>query len=166
YPVALEVLADAITNASFEQNELKKELEVILEELKRARDNPAHRLQDELLKLSYTTHPYGRPIIGYESTLSSFSRDDVLNFFHKHYVANNMFLVVVGDFEPDEIMPLIEKNFSQIPSAKAVKPKREREPKQREIRIKTITMPINKAYIGISFHSTKALDKDTPALDL
>ena len=166
YPVAIEVLADAIANASFDQQELGKELDVILEELKRVRDNPASRLQDELIRLTYSTHPYGRPIIGYEKTLSSFSRDDVLNFFHKHYVSKNMFLVVVGDFKTDEMLRLVEANFSQIPKAQAEKPKRLREPKQKKIRVKIVPMAINKAYISISFHTTSALDKDTPALDL
>jgi len=166
YPVAIDVLADAVSHASFDEKELKKELAVILEELKRARDNPNYRLQDELFKLAYTAHPFGKPIIGYEQTIQSFSRDDVLQFFNKHYTADNMFLVVVGDFDKDELWARIKEHFSQIPENKSQKPQRTSEPEQEKLRVKLEQMPISKAYLGIGFHIVSALHEDAPALDL
>ncbi|HDH96988.1 MAG TPA: insulinase family protein, partial [Proteobacteria bacterium] len=166
YPIALDVLADAVAHASFDEGELKKELAVIKEELKRSRDNPAYRLQDEMFKLAYRVHPFGRPIIGYERTLDSFERSDVLQFFRKQYVAGNMFLVVVGDFKVDEVWAHIERYFSQIPKGEPQKPEKPIEPQQTEMRVKIEQMPISKAYLGLCFHTVGALHRDAPALDL
>ncbi|MBI5682362.1 MAG: insulinase family protein [Deltaproteobacteria bacterium] len=68
----LDLIADAIQNSSFDPDELAKETEVVLEELKMGEDDPSRKLYQKLLDSSYTTHPYKRPVIGFPDTKSAF----------------------------------------------------------------------------------------------
>ena len=72
---------------------------MIQEEIKRGNDDPNRVSSRMLFESAYTTHPYRLPVIGTKESVDSFTRDDVVSFFHKHYVPNNMTLVLVGDFE-------------------------------------------------------------------
>src|SRR3972149_5328435 len=61
---ALDVLSDAMENSKFDPDELNKELEVVLEEIRRGEDTPSRKLSERLFSEAYTVHPYGRPVIG------------------------------------------------------------------------------------------------------
>ena len=90
---------------------MKKELEVVLEEIRMNEDTPGRRLYKSLLGTAYSTHPYGRPVIGFVDTVKSFTRQDILNFFRKWYVPNNMVLVIVGDVEHEAALKAVKEAF-------------------------------------------------------
>src|SRR3990170_5662422 len=117
FGTGLDVISDAIQHSSFDPAELKKELEVVLEEIRMNEDNPGRRLFKSLLGTSFTTHPYGRPVIGYVDTVKTFTRKDILRFFKKWYVPNNMVLVIVGDVDHDEALKAIKDSFKGFKSA-------------------------------------------------
>ncbi|MCK5235530.1 MAG: insulinase family protein, partial [Deltaproteobacteria bacterium] len=94
FAVGLDILSDAIRNSSFDPNELAKELEVVLEEIRMGEDNPGRKLFKSLLSNAYTTHPYKDTVIGYNETVSALTRDYILEFFDKWYRPENMTLVI------------------------------------------------------------------------
>ncbi|MDH4321663.1 MAG: insulinase family protein, partial [Desulfobulbaceae bacterium] len=100
---ALDVLTDAVLNSVFDAEELEREKKVVLEELYMRRDRPETKLFERLMAEAYTTHPYRKPIIGTEESVSSFTRDDILRYMEKHYQANNLTMVVVGDVAYKEV---------------------------------------------------------------
>src|SRR6478609_36225 len=111
FDTGLDILADALQNSSFDPQELERELKVVLEEVKQGEDNPARVATQTLFGTSYLKHPYRLPVIGYTKTVKSFTRERLLDFFHRWYVANNVTLVVVGDFDPQKAKKKIAEAF-------------------------------------------------------
>src|SRR3989338_6988287 len=106
FDTGLDIISDAIQHSSFDPNELKKELEVVLEEIRMNEDNPGRTLYKNILSTAFTTHPYKRPVIGFTDTVKSFTREQILNFFKKWYAPNNMTLVIVCDFYKNQALSL------------------------------------------------------------
>ncbi|MCS7214248.1 MAG: insulinase family protein [Candidatus Calescibacterium sp.] len=112
--VPFEVLADIVWNPAFSDEEFEREKEVVLEEWRRGQDIPSYRLYHRFFEQIYKSHPYGHPVIGYENTIKSITKDMVLKFHSSFYSTENAFLVVVGDFDPKEISKKIQKIFGKV----------------------------------------------------
>lgn len=93
---ALELLADIYFEASFPENELQREREVVLEEIRMYADEHDESILDEFESLAFANHPLGRPILGSEASLKSFQRQTLLDFKSAHYHAANTVLSYVG----------------------------------------------------------------------
>ena len=167
FETGLDVLADAVQHSSFQADELEKELEVVLEEVRRGNDMPGRVAFQNLFKTAFTEHPYSRPVIGYVDTVKSFTREKILNFYRKWYRPDNMCLVVVGDVETDHVVDRANKLFKAAPADTSL-PERPRneEPNQGEFRWKFDTKDIQETHLNIGWHATSLRDEDTPALDL
>jgi predicted Zn-dependent peptidase len=94
----------------------QSELETVYEEKNMYNDNVASKLMEDGLKLFYGEHPYGRPIIGYGEHLKNPQISRIQEFFNTYYVANNMTLILVGNFNSEEIKSLIKTKFGKIRS--------------------------------------------------
>ncbi len=116
WKVGIEILADCMTNCHFNEQMLNSELKAVIQELKRGEDNYEGTLYHEMLSLMYQDHPYGHPIIGYKHDLWNLDRDNLFNFYKKHYAPNNAFLVVVGDVKAEEVFDVVEKQCGTIPA--------------------------------------------------
>ena len=77
---ALDVLADMFFNSTFDEEELKKEKNVVCEEIKMYEDAPDDIVHDMLTKATYETHPLGYPILGTEETLNTFTGDTLRQY--------------------------------------------------------------------------------------
>ncbi|MGE0171610.1 MAG: M16 family metallopeptidase [Oligoflexales bacterium] len=107
----IELLADVVFNSVFDAEELEKEKEVVVEEIKRSLDNPSSLMGRRMFERMYQRSEVGRPIIGSVESVRSFTRDDVLNFYKKWYQPNNMKLVVVGDINGLEVQKTVADIF-------------------------------------------------------
>jgi zinc protease len=101
WETGLEVLADALMNASFPKKEWAKEKNVILREIAMGKDSPGRVINKLLWKTAYTTHPYKYPVIGYRNLFARLSREELRAFFRNNYVSENAIVVAVGDFDAD-----------------------------------------------------------------
>jgi len=169
--LGLDVLSDAMFHSSFDPAELKKELEVVLEEIKRGMDSPTTRLSQELFKTAYKDSPYRRPIIGTEESVSSFTHEKVINFYRKWYTPENIVLVAVGDFKSDTMMQLVNKYFNpdKSDSKKRISPpvrNLPEEPPQRKPRFDIFYGDISEGYVELAFHIPDVRGEDVPALDV
>jgi zinc protease len=166
----LEILADAVQNPLFDAAELERELEVICEEIRRGKDNPSHCISEDLFKHAYTAHPYGRPIIGYFETVKSFNREKILQFYRRHYSPDNITCVVVGDFNPEEMLEKIARAFSSPKIIKESAPgdnrTMESEPPHLELIVNTATMDIQSTHFMLGFHIPDIVHDDIAALDI
>jgi zinc protease len=163
---SLDVLSDAMANSAFDPVELKKELEVVLEEIRRGEDSPQRNLSERLFSEVYKVHPYKRPVIGTKESVSAFTRDKIVKFYKKWYTPNNMVLVVVGDFDTRKVIPKIKEFFGVLKPAKLPDCVIPEEPIQKEIRAVVFDKKIQEGYFSLAFHITSARDEDTPALDV
>ena len=93
---AFELLADLVLHSSFPDNEVRKEKEVILEEIHSYEDNPSELIYDEFENLLFEGHALGHPILGTPQSLSSFSSAAGLRFVEQHYCPANMVFFSMG----------------------------------------------------------------------
>ncbi len=119
--VGMDVLCDAMQNASFDEKELAGETAVVLEEMARSEDIPSQKVSKHLFNMAFKKHPYGRSILGEKEILLQMSRANILKFFNRYYRPSNMICVVAGDFDINETRKKVDKLF---PSKKSPGPRR------------------------------------------
>ncbi len=163
---ALDILADAVQHSTFDPLELEKEREVILEEIRMGKDNPSHRLFNQTMATLFQNHPYRRPIIGFDKTVKSIARDQMVSFFKKWYAPNRMVFIAVGDFNLNDMEDGVKKTFKEfIPSSENL-PQRIEEPGQIGVRSIISHGNFKETYLQIAFPIPSATHEDTPGLDL
>ncbi len=161
----MDVLADAVTSAAFDPEELKREIEVVCEEIKRSQDSPTRKLSRELFASSFARHPYGKPVIGTEESVRSFTRDGILRFYRRWYKPENTVVVVVGDVREEDALRLAQKHFAFPAGPFASAPQRAPEPR-REQPVATLKKePVKEGYLSIAWPSPPMVHDDVAALD-
>ncbi|NRD78888.1 insulinase family protein [Bacillus sp. BRMEA1] len=107
---ALDVLADMFFNSTFVEEELKKEKNVVLEEIKMYEDTPDDIVHDLLSRAVYVDHPLGYPILGTEETLNTFSSSSLKEYIHERYTPENVVISIAGNV-PETFIREVEKYF-------------------------------------------------------
>jgi predicted Zn-dependent peptidase len=155
----ISFLAEMLLNPIFPENEVIKEKRVIEEEIKMYEDNPQDKVADEYIKALFPNHPLGRNIAGSIATLSKLSVKDCQLFIKEHYSAENLLLIVAGNFDQKAILDKLNESFG-IWAVSDVK----REPDfvkspilNREIKI-TKTLEQTHLVVGSYGHSYKDMD--------
>ena len=110
----LDILKDALFNSSLDPKELERERDVILKEIRLNRDEPTRRLSRLLWSTTYRTHPYRHPIIGYQDLFSKLTRQDLLTYYKKMYIPNNMIVTVVGDIDTEAAYAHVVEAFGGV----------------------------------------------------
>ncbi len=163
----LDILTDAVFNATIDPDELEKEKQVVIEEILEGEERPQRKASKLLLKTTFSKSPYRYPVIGYKETVASFTRQDMVDFRKKWYVAENMFLLVVGNVNPDKVRTEIERLTADLEATGFFRPPRPQDPPQETIR--TGLLRDNNARetrLGISFGIPSIKSNDLNALDL
>jgi zinc protease len=161
----LDILNDAIQHSTFERMELEREREVILEEIRRGQDDPSRRLFNQTMATVYQRHPYRRPISGYEKTVRSIQRSQMVTFFKKWYAPNHMVLIAVGDFDLREMEKKVREIFKNFKAFSEGLSQRVEEPVPMEVRPVISYGNFKETYLQIALPISSAKDEDTPALD-
>ncbi len=111
---AAELLTDIVFNSTFPQNEIDKEVDVILDEIQSYKDDPSELIFDDFEELLFPNHALGRNILGNPEMLKSFTTTDALNFTHKFYRTSNMIFFIQGDIELKKIKRILDKCLKNI----------------------------------------------------
>jgi predicted Zn-dependent peptidase len=145
--------------------EFYKERNVVMEERRMRTDSdPTGRLIEQFLGTAFAANPYHRPTVGYASDLQAFSATDAENFFHRYYVPSNMVIALVGDLDPNTVMPIVEKYFGQLPTNPKPTELTSVEPPQgsvREVKMQDMAQPL---YVE-GYHRPSYLDPDDAVYD-
>jgi predicted Zn-dependent peptidase len=121
-PLALDILADILTRPTFEQNELERERQVVLQEIGQARDTPDDIIFDHLQATIYPNQPMGWPILGEDETVSAFTQENLRTYMQANYLAGGMTLVASGAVSHAQIVALAEEKFSMLKSGQTPAP--------------------------------------------
>ena len=105
-PLALDMIGDILTKPTFEQSELERERQVVLQELGQARDTPDDIVFDHLQSAIFKDQPLGWPILGEEATVTAFNRDMLKSYMASQYRLEGMTLIASGAVSHAEIMQL------------------------------------------------------------
>jgi predicted Zn-dependent peptidase len=112
---SLPALAELLLNAAIPEAEFVRERDVVLEEIRRANDNPDWQAYQTLLESIYSHHPYGRPILGTQAKLMQRSPVEMRAFHHAHYQPENMTVVIVGGVDSEKALELVSRHFDNFP---------------------------------------------------
>jgi predicted Zn-dependent peptidase len=115
-PLGLDILADILTEPTFEQAELERERQVVLQELGQSRDTPDDIIFDHLQAVVYPDQPMGWPILGEEDTVSKFSQTQLRDYMRANYRAGSMVLVASGAVDHKQIVAMAEEKFASLPT--------------------------------------------------
>lgn len=114
-PLVMELEADRMRSMTFDQQEIAKERDVILEERSARTDNdPKALLFEQMSATLFLNHPYGRPVIGWRHEMEGLTRDDAETLYRTYYAPNNALLIVAGDITASELQPLAEKFYGGL----------------------------------------------------
>lgn len=106
-----EMLAEMVCSSTLDGGELEKERLVILEEYRRKQDNPEAMLFEDLYEQLYEGGPYHRSVIGTEETIRSIDREQMLDYYSRHYAPQNATFLLSGDVSVEQAEELAERHF-------------------------------------------------------
>ncbi|MBI3293934.1 MAG: insulinase family protein [Deltaproteobacteria bacterium] len=162
----LDVIADAIQNPTFDSDEMEKEKEVILEEIKRANDSPHKVLSHNMWKLAFAGTPYGRPVLGFESTVRKINSRTLSDYFRKHYHAGTISLFIVGDVDRAKAISSAAKKLTKIPKRPVPATPPFKIPRTSTPKFIAVAKEIEETHIQIGIPVPGIHDAATPELDL
>lgn len=119
-PLAVDLLADILQNSTCDEEELRREKQVILQEIGAAHDNPEDQAFDLFQAAAWPDQPLGRPILGTPETVTSFSGDALRTYMAERYRGPDMVLAAAGAVDHDAIVALAEEKFCKISAEPAI----------------------------------------------
>jgi predicted Zn-dependent peptidase len=112
YGRAIELISDIAFNSSFPVNELKKEKEIIYDEINSYKDSPSELIFDEFEELLFDGNSIGRNILGTAEALKNFTPERIHNFITRNYSTGQMVLSSVGNIDFRKLVRLFEQYFN------------------------------------------------------
>ncbi len=164
-PKIMDVLSDIYLNSTFPKEEIEREKGVIIEEINMYEDLPKRRVQDLFQELLYGDQPAGWSVIGKKEVIKRTTSDDFKKYRDKHYVAEGTIIVVSGNFNKSEILPLVKKSFKDLPVSKKGLKKRviEKQPSPKFVLFPKIS---EQTHIVLGLRAFSAKDKRVLALSV
>ena len=107
---AISILADMIMHSLFAEMDIMKEKSVVLEELSAVEDMPDDDVHEQLLAAMYPNHPIGKSILGRKDTITSFTKEKILNFKNRVYKPEQIVISIAGNFD-EHLINRIEDLF-------------------------------------------------------
>ncbi|MBO8429900.1 insulinase family protein [Spirochaetes bacterium] len=145
----------------------KRERHVVIEEIRMRKDQNWTKVYNACNYNMYTKHPYKRDVIGTPEIISQVTRDDIMNYYQTFYSPANMTTIIVGDFDHDEILAKVEKEFDFKDRTNPEKRINEIDKPVTETKTVELTGHINTGYLMFGWLGPKAADlKGTICLDL
>jgi predicted Zn-dependent peptidase len=113
-PIAFDVLADLMQRPKFDSEDLKKERQVVLEEIKMDLDNPEYLLHDIFTRGFWPNHSLGRPILGTPETVRRFDREAIHRRFQSWFGPDHILVTAAGNITHEQVLKLVEKEFGSL----------------------------------------------------
>ncbi len=115
YERTMELFSDILINSTFPDQELKKEKDVIIDEINSYNDSPSELIFDDFEELIFEGHPIGRNILGTPENVRGFTRDDIRRFMDRNYNTDQIVICSVGNVSGKRFFHLAQRYFSHFP---------------------------------------------------
>jgi zinc protease len=157
--LAVEIEADRMRNARVSADDLASERTVVLNELDRGENDATRKLLHAVYATAFFAHPYGHPTIGWRSDVERVTAEGLRHFYDTYYWPDNATVSVIGDFEREGALALVDEHFGAIPAAPDPFEHRvtEEPPQQGERRV-TVRTAGQLGTVMLGFKSAGALD--------
>lgn len=157
-------MADLLLNPLFDENEIEKELQVIVEEQRFSFNNPLQHVDDQFARLLIDEHPYRNPVIGYKDTILNATKESISDYYRTWYSPNNMNVIVVGNVDRNKVERDIKGAFGNLdprdlPNINNVAPSG-----TSEIRYNSSSKDLGYAYVALGYFAPNASDSDRYAM--
>ncbi len=110
----MTVQADMLFNSVFPEDEFTKERKVVIEEINRDMDSPSYPAEKFFTQNAYAKTNYEKPVLGYRAFIENITREAVIDYWKRYYTPVNMTLMVIGDFESEQIKYVINNVFGKF----------------------------------------------------
>lgn len=164
--LVMEMEADRMVNLVLTDKEVLPERDVVIEERRSRVDNePAALLGEQLSASQFLHHPYRLPVIGWMHEMETYDLDSAVDFYKTWYAPNNAILIVAGDVTAEQLRPIAERTYGQVPARDIPKRARTVEPPQLaerriEMSHERVQQPsVTRSYLAPSFNQE---DKTVP----
>ena len=159
---ALEILADIIQNPALDEKAFQKEKKVILDEINLVNDDPKVYQFILFEKTLYKKYPVKNPIYGNAEAIRKITRQDLMDYYKKYYIPNNMVITVSGlgngvTKKIEKAFTFKKKQLKQIIFPKEPKPKSSRKIEQKNT---------SHSYISLGYQTVSRKNKDSYILDV
>jgi zinc protease len=165
FDVGIDVLCDAVLHSTFDPDEIGREIEVVLEEIRRSDDSPGSVLSNAVFDTAFAEHPYRHPILGSRESVASFDRKRVRRFYEHWYAPDNLVAIAVGQFDRAHVLDALRRAFDGRAPSGARRGRRP-EPPQRELRTAVLARSFERAAVEIAYPGVALSHPDAPYLDL
>lgn len=165
---ALDIQADALWNSTYDPDELKREIEVVLQENNRKLDNPEAVASEKLYATAFQQHRMRRWRIGTPEGLRALTRDDVVAYVKKYYRPSNVILSIAGRLDIEDTIVEVVKLYGGIADdGEAIeRDQGPSEPEQTAVRYASQSGPVEQNHIALGFHAPGILTDDARALEV
>ncbi|MGD0230831.1 MAG: pitrilysin family protein [Syntrophorhabdales bacterium] len=164
-PIGLE--SDRMGGLLLREQDFTTERSVVMEERRlRTDDNPKAVLSEQLNATAFQVQPYHWPVIGWMQDIARFTVGDLRSYYKTYYVPVNAFIVVVGDFKKEQVLPVIERAFGSIPAGIAPDQRRDTEGPQHGERTIVLRKEAQLASIVKAYHVPNVKDPDSYVLEV
>ncbi len=165
------ILPEEEIGAPFDLNDTtvtdKRERHVVIEEIRMRKDQNWTKIYNACNYNMYTKHPYKRDVIGTPEIISRVTRDDIMNYYKTFYSPENMTTIIVGDFDKDEILKKVEKEFDFKGRKNSPKRINEIDEPVKQQKVISDTAHVNTVYFMYGWLGPKACNiKETICLDM
>ncbi len=116
-----EILGQLLTAATYPKRKIRREMEVIIHEMKDANDSPEEMLDKMYDELVYGNHPLGRDILGTEASVTAFQQEDFIAFKNQFYTSNNMAFLSAGGIGEEDALRIFDEFFPPLPGTRFVR---------------------------------------------
>ena len=165
--VMFDLEADRIANLNFDPKMIESERGVILSERSTGLENdPLEQLWQETQATAFIAHSYQWPVIGWESDIKNWTKEDLENYFHTYYAPNNCVVVISGDVKLNEVKKLAEKYFEPISAGPKPRSLHTIEPEQTGERRVFVKREVPSPYILMAYHVPQTGSTDYYAIEL
>jgi predicted Zn-dependent peptidase len=161
--LAIDILADIVTDSIFDADELEREKGVILQEIGAVEDTPDDFVFDLFNASAFPGQPIGRPILGTPEQIAHFSRESIGVYLASHYSSGATVIGAAGAIEHERICDEVERRFAGLPVGRALCAEPAAHYQGGEIRLKR---RLEQAHIVIGFEGLSYADPDFYALQV
>jgi predicted Zn-dependent peptidase len=156
---ALPILVDMLTEGLFDQKEIEKERGVIIEEIRMYEDRPMNKVRSFWEEKFFGNTPLGRDIAGSIETVSSFNREDLIQFIAKHYGSKNLYVVIAGKIDIEESEVFLNNSMDKLSQQVDSRYRKYKETKI-ESAVHNLRKPIEQSHIVVGTYSLNRSDED------
>ncbi|MGA8849023.1 MAG: pitrilysin family protein [Dehalococcoidia bacterium] len=165
FSIALDVLSDLLLNSRFVNKDIEQERQVIMEEINMNLDIPQQQISMLIDELLWPEQPLGREVSGYKETVSSITREQLLNYVARRYMPNNTVLSIAGNIQHEEVITQIKPLFDKWAAGKLMTGYITND-KQTEARLRIEPKDIEQAHLCLAVHGFSQSHPQRFTLDL